>query len=514
MTSVSQPVPAPHVKVERPKVASTKPTSPRVASPKVAPSPSRDKTVASSMSSVTAKPTMTTKDTEKRLALPTNKRYSDVQSKVGSLEAIHYKPKPSEKKVQSFKQDFSHVKSKVDAKLILPEQTAAAAAAQDSVDDCSESVTTAATRASAAVASKCPTVVTGVSRSLSTAGRSIRAGSQQQHQQPLSPSSRISSVSSIRTAATAAGLSNDSSSKITTTTSTTATPKSPSHSRHNSTSSLATMVTSPPMSPTSPPTRRMSKHIIPTQKVHYDHVKSKVGSFDNISYTSQGRGRAGSQTSNSADESQQGGSTSGGGGGTFSPSNDRSRSPSARSTTSSSGGKSPTSPSRRPSFKIPPSKKVDYSNVKSKVNSLEFANHVPQGGNLRVFSEKLTFREQAQSKIAKEINIVQFYDYSYDESIQEEQEEDDDEHRDTQQQQQHQQQQGQSQHEGTNVVGAVIEEDFEPPKNILSVLDEMAKAVDELVLENQRQQQQQSEQQYINGHHHALEATAEPLAAL
>lgn len=34
--------------------------------------------------------------------------------------------------------------------------------------------------------------------------------------------------------------------------------------------------------------------------------------------------------------------------------------------------------------------------MRSKVGSMEFVHHMPQGGNIRVFSEKLSFREQAQ----------------------------------------------------------------------------------------------------------------------
>jgi hypothetical protein len=163
------------------------------------------------------------------------------------------------------------------------------------------------------------------------------------------------------------------------------------------------------MSPISP-TRRLSKHIIPAQKASYDYVKSKVGSFENVNYAT--RGRPNSRDS-SADEG-----------------NGRSRSPSAMSSTSSTSA-APTSPTsstgRRSSFKIPASKKVDYSKVtskvgsmenightpqggnlkifneklsapkvQSKVGSMEYINHTPQGGNLKVFSEKLSFREQAQ----------------------------------------------------------------------------------------------------------------------
>ncbi|KAF9358059.1 hypothetical protein BGX26_002580, partial [Mortierella sp. AD094] len=147
-------------------------------------------------------------------------------------------------------------------------------------------------------------------------------------------------------------------------------------------------------------------------------------------------------------------------------------------------------PTRRSSFKIPPSKKVDYSKVKSKVGSLENSHHVPQGGNLRIFSEKLSFRDQAQSKIAKEINIAQFYDYSFENSIQEEQEEEGEEH-----------------NQSIIYSSEVDADEFEPPKNILSVLDEMAESVGELDLEGQQQQQ---ELQANDSH----DAHVEPTAAM
>ncbi|KAG0207292.1 hypothetical protein BGX28_001449 [Mortierella sp. GBA30] len=241
---------------------------------------------------------------------------------------------------------------------------------------------------------------------------------------------------------------------------------SPPHSRQSSTSSVG--VNNPAMSPTSPnPSRRLSKHIIPTQKASYGHVKSKVGSFDNIGYVSNsvGRGRASSRASSADDESQVAISNNG-----------RSRSPSAMSSTSSSTT-SPTSPtSRRSSFKIPPSKKVDYSNVRSKVGSLEHVHHTPQGGNLRVFSEKLHFREQAQSKIAKEINIVQFYqnsDQSFDGSATQDQEgEQESEH-----------------YNQSSIISSSEDsvEDFEPPKNILAVVEEVIESIAELDIEQEPQ---------------------------
>ncbi|KAF8938902.1 hypothetical protein EDD21DRAFT_382823 [Dissophora ornata] len=419
MTSVASPQAprAPHVKVERKITPPTRATN--VVSP--------------------ASPTQ-------RPVLATNKRYANVQSKVGSLEAINYKPKQSEKKVQSFKHDFSHVKSKVDAKLALPAVNDADPTASDAPGSPPTSIAAAAATRAKGATPKRPTVVTAAVSSATTRGNSWRSPS-------ASTTSPIKNTSPQSTASTA---------------NTPASRSLPQSRRSSNPPSVA----SPPTSPSSPP-RRMSKHIIPTQKAQYDHVKSKVGSFDNIAYA--GRGRASSHSS--TDE--------GTNGGTLSPSNGRSRSPSALSSTSSTGNAAPTSPSRRSAFKIPASKKVDYSKVRSKVGSLEYVNHTPQGGNLRVFSEKLNFREQAQSKIAKEINIVQFYqsDQSFDTSMQEEREQD------------------QSIIYGSDA----DEEGFEPPKNILSVLEEVTESVGELGLEEQYEPEQGLEQQANEAHNTNVE---------
>ncbi|KAF9907588.1 hypothetical protein EC991_010800 [Linnemannia zychae] len=451
MTSVSaspQPVSTgPRVSLERRKVI-----SPKVISP-----PTRDSSRATNVVSPTS-PTQ-------KSTLPTNRRFSGVQSKVGSMDAINYKPKVSEKKIQSFKSDFSHVKSKVDAKMVLPSPTETANTEADAPVPPSPGV--------AGPTTKRPTVVT-TGFSPARIGRSTATSpSSSQPQRALSPPSSRSSATSraIRTAASSAI-------SAATQAATVSTPRSPPHSRRSSTSSAP--VTSPPMSPTNP-TRRLSKHIIPTQKVSYGHVKSKVSSFENINYATRERP---SSRASSADDG-----------------NSRSRSPSARSSTSSTSA-APTSPTsstgRRSSFKIPASKKVDYSKVQSKVGSMdnithvpqggnlrifneklsapkvqskvgsmEYIHHTPQGGNLKIFNEKLSFREQAQSKIAKEINIVQFYqssEMSFDTSIQEEK-------------------------EGEDMESSVIyssdgdHDDFEPPKNILSVLEEVTEAVEELGLQ-------------------------------
>ncbi|KAF9183612.1 hypothetical protein BGZ50_004123 [Haplosporangium sp. Z 11] len=258
-------------------------------------------------------------------------------------------------------------------------------------------------------------------------------------------------ASTSRVSIKAAGLPSSTTSVINSSpTSVPSTPLSFSHSRRSSTSST---MASPPMSPTSL-TRRSSK---------YDHIKAKVGSMDNINY----KGHA----VNKDDD-----------GDVQSPTNGRSRSPSAMSSASSTTSHS-TSTSRS-TFKIPKSKKFDYSKVQSKVGSLEFIHHTPQGGNLRVFSEKLTFREQAQSKIAKEINIVQFYqtsDNSFDMSGQEEQGAGD-------------QVSDQNQDQDESIVyGSETSADghFEPPKNILSVLEELVESVEDIGLDEQHELQRQ-----------------------
>lgn len=348
MTSVSaslQPVPAaPHVKVERRVTRDSSRTTTNIVSP----------------TSSTQKP-----------ALAINRRFSGVQSKVGSMDAINYKPKSSEKKIQSFKSDFSHVKSKVDAKMVPPTPGAPVNTDADAPELPSPGVAVPIT--------KRPTVITnGFSPATlsSRASRStITSPSTSQPQRALSPPSSRSrssaTVTSIRTAASSVI-------SAATQASTIVTPRSPPHSRRSSTSSVP--VASPPMAPISP-TRRLSKHIIPTQKASYDHIKPKVSSFENVNYSA--RGRASSRDS-SADEG-----------------NGRSRSPSALSSSSSTSA-APTSPTsstgRRSSFKIPPSKKTDYSKVQSKVGSMENINHAPQGGNLKIFNEKLN-APKVQSKV-------------------------------------------------------------------------------------------------------------------
>ncbi|CAO3563331.1 unnamed protein product [Mortierella alpina] len=291
---------------------------------------------------------------------------------------------------------------------------------------------------------------------------------------------------------------------ISTTTTTTAssnktsspsTPMSPPHSRRSSTFSVG--MASPPVSPAGANPRRLSKHIIPTQRAHYDHVKSKVGSLENIGYANNNnnpalsRDRASSRASSADGEN------------TVSK-HGRSNSMSAVSSTSSTTSPT-TSPGRRSSFKIPSSKKVDYTQVRSKVGSLDYIHHTPQGGNLRVFSEKLTFREQAQSKIAKVINIVQFYqnsDQSFDEGSVPDH---DPESNGPDSEQQQQQQQDRSSilycsSEASQSLEEEEEEDYEPRKNILAVLEEVTESVAELDFENPEHHGQQ--QANDNDHHH------------
>ncbi|KAF9208312.1 hypothetical protein BGZ59_010711 [Podila verticillata] len=398
-----------------------------------------------STSKATSPPVMSSRVTSPPPTSPTspisptpNRRFSGIQSKVGSFEAINYKPKPSEKKIQSFKQDFSHVKAKVDHS--APASIAVVVATSSSTSPLGSPVHSPPTR---------PVRTTSISTSSTTAARlasrtpstsrpvsmSVRTGGPQPSVSAISTSSLVSPVNS------------------------------PSHSRR---SSVCSTLTSPTMSPTS--SRRLSKHIIPTQKADYSNVKSKVGSLENVGYKN-GVPRPGSR--GSSNENDRG----------------RSQSPGAQSSTSSSnnsiskgtgGGGAGTRRSSAPSsFKIPKSKKVDYSNVRSKVGSMEFVHHVPQGGNIRVFSEKLSFREQAQSKIAKEINIAEFYqgDKSFDTLLREEE--------------------GENNGSGGNssVDGHVLDQDIsdiyanlddleqEPPKSLLAVLEEVTENVGALELE-------------------------------
>ncbi|KAG0048494.1 hypothetical protein BGZ83_006557 [Gryganskiella cystojenkinii] len=412
-----------------------------------------------------------TSPTGGRPALPgaPSKRFSTIQSKVGSLDAISYKPKASEKKIQSFKQDFSHIKSKVDAKLVVQPK--------EGGEDGATPALPGSPSLAAASGGRRPMVIT----TTTTAGKShSRTGSTTAARQPLSPppsrtSSTVRTVSSTPTVSTTAAIS------ISTATSS----RSPLHSRRSSSVNLS-VATSPPLSPSSPNSgsasaRRLSKHIIPTQKQSFDHVKSKVGSLDNIAYKAASNGTRGRPDSRASSN-----------GGTFSPGEGHSRSPSgARSTTSSNGTSTTTSTTQRrlssggssSGFKIPTSKKVDYSKVKSKVGSLEFINHTPQGGNLRVFSEKLSFREGAQSKIAKEINITSFYqngNQSFDTSIPEE------EVGQLADPNSEFSQEVQLQEESIIYGSDAGADDFEPPMNILAVLEEVTASVGDLGLEQEQ----------------------------
>ncbi|KAF9299925.1 hypothetical protein BGZ74_008495 [Mortierella antarctica] len=369
-----------------------------------------------------------------------NKRFSGIQSKVGSLEAIHYKPKPSEKKIQSFKQDFSHIKAKVDhsapASIVVVATTTSSPTSplgSPVHSPPTRPVRTTPTTSTSAAARLASRATPSTSRPVSM---SVRTGG---------PQSAVVAAISLASPV-----------------------HSPPSSRRSSASST---VASPPMSPTSATSRRLSKHIIPTQKVDYSSVKSKVGSLENVGYKSNMMQRPGSR--GSSENGERG----------------RSQSPGGQSSTSSSGNNSigKAGGARRSSapstFKIPKSKKVDYSNVKSKVGSMEFVTHVPQGGNIRVFSEKLSFREQAQSKIAKEISITEFYqgDKSFDTLLREEEEE--------------------AVHgsRGNSEDGHVLDHDIseiysdlddlqdqQPPKSLLAVLEEVAENVGALELEEEQ----------------------------
>ncbi|KAF9284398.1 hypothetical protein BGZ68_004706 [Mortierella alpina] len=425
-----------------------------------------------------------------------NKRFSGIQSKVGSLEHIDYKPKPSEKKIQTFKQDFSHIKSKVDAKMVLPTPSTATATT-DPTSVSKPRVTTTRTAvavgtaaggpAKGTAAAKGPTVVTAVSTA--SWNDSIKPSSASATTRPGRISIRAAGPQS--TAAVISTGSNKASSP--------STPMSPPHSRRSSTSSVG--MANPPVSPAGSNPRRLSKHIIPTQKAHYDHVKSKVGSLDNIGYAKNNtisRDRA-SSCASSAD------------GDNVVSKHGRSNSMSAVSSTSSTTSQT-TNPGRRSSFRIPPSKKVDYTQVRSKVGSLDYIHHTPQGGNLRVFSEKLTFREQAQSKVAKEINIVQFYQNS-DQSFEEDSVQDQDAEGGEQDSEQQQQQVNSSILYCSSEANHSVEEDYEPPKNILAVLEEVTESVAELDFENPQQHGQQQAND-DNHHHHHHDTRLESIAAL
>ncbi|KAF9955030.1 hypothetical protein BGZ72_004087 [Mortierella alpina] len=413
-----------------------------------------------------ATPTSPTTAQRPSMALSSNKRFSGIQSKVGSLEHIDYKPKPSEKKIQSFKQDFSHIKSKVDAKMVLPAPSTATATANPTTVSRPRVATTrtaavavataAAGGAKGTAAAKSPTVVTAPSTA--SWNDSIKTSA--------SATTRPGRIS-IRAAGpqlTAAAI-NASSNKA----SSPSTPMSPPHSRRSSTSSVG--MASPPMSPSGSNPRRLSKHIIPTQKAHYDHVKSKVGSLDNIGYANNinSRDRASSRASSTDGDN------------TVSK-HGRSNSLSAVSSTSSTTSQT-TSPGRRSSFRIPPSKKVDYTQVRSK------------------------------SKVAKEINIVQFYQNS-DHSFEEDsvQDQDPEGEQDSQQQPQDRSSILYCTSEASHSLEEEGEEEvYEPPKNILAVLEEVTESVAELDFENP---QQDGQQQANDSSHHHDNTRLESVAAL
>ncbi|KAG0330881.1 hypothetical protein BG000_011390 [Podila horticola] len=401
-----------------------------ISTSKTAPPPAKISTSSRVTSPPPTSPTSTTSPAP-------NKRFSGIQSKVGSLEAIHYKPRPSEKKIQSFKQDFSHIKAKVDH------------SAPASIVVVTTTTISSPTSPLGSPVHSPPTRPVRTTPSTSTSAAARLASR-------TTPSTSRPVSMSVRTGGPQFAVAISLASPV----------ASPPSSRRSSASST---LASPTMSPTSSTSRRLSKHIIPTQKTDYSNVKSKVGSLENVGYKSSMTQRPGSRGSSEENEER-----------------GRSQSPGGQSSTSSGnssigkagGARRSSAPS---TFKIPKSKKVDYSNVRSKVGSMEFVSHVPQGGNIRVFSEKLSFREQAQSKIAREINITEFYqgDKSFDTLLQEEEA-------------------GQGS-AGNSVNGHVLDQDIseiysnlddlqdqQPPKSLLAVLEEVTENVAALELEGEQ----------------------------
>ncbi|KAG0083700.1 hypothetical protein BGZ93_001647, partial [Podila epicladia] len=235
---------APHVKLGK----DTHPTK----------APFRTGAVSTSKTSLPSKISTSSRVTSPPPTSPTaptpNKRFSGIQSKVGSLEAIHYKPKASEKKIQSFKQDFSHIKAKVDhsapASIVVVATTTSSPTsplASPVHSPPTRPVRTTPTTSTSAAARLASRATPSTSRPVSM---SIRTGG------PQSAVAAISLTSPVH---------------------------SPPSSRRSSASST---LTSPTMSPTSAANRRLSKHIIPTQKADYSNVRSKVGSLENVAYKS------------------------------------------------------------------------------------------------------------------------------------------------------------------------------------------------------------------------------------
>ncbi|KAG0335035.1 hypothetical protein BG004_000167 [Podila humilis] len=403
---------------------------------------------------------------------PSNKRFSTVQSKVGSLEAIHYKPKTSEKKIPTFKQDFSHIKSRVDHTAPVSMTMEGGATSPRSRSAATSPVTSpinspptrpVRTTASTSSTSSRPASRTPSTTRLAMGSIAVRTGG------PQSSVSAISLGSPMN---------------------------SPPGSRRSSASST---LTSPPLSPTSP--RRMSKHVLPTQKLDYSNIRSKVGSLDNISYKTSTMTTSDSRDS-SADEDT--------------------RSTTTTTTTSSSTGINIGGARRSSSggtFKIPKPKKVDYSNVRSKVGSLDYVSHVPQGGNIRVFSEKLSFREQAQSKIAKEIGITEFYqdEKSFDTMVREQEE------AEAEGGNHHNNNNNNNDSSGANSEnGHILDQDIseiysdlddihdfhQPPKSLLAVLEEVTENVGTLELEQDNNNNNNNNNQYFQGEHYRPSAAA------
>ncbi|KAG0243861.1 hypothetical protein BGW41_001050 [Actinomortierella wolfii] len=360
--------------------------------------------------------------------------FSRVQSKVGSLDRIDYKPKASQVRIMTYKQDLSHVKPKVDARLTLPSPPPSAGLQED--EAIAEAPAPGVMSNGRAHAQRTPSTTS------SSAGVSTQKVTR----------ARQASVPIISTRATMVNPA----------------PSAPGPRRSSASAAIPSSVTSP----TAPSPRRLSRHILPTQKLNFDHVKSKVDSLSNVHYN-RDRERPSSRASSES------GST-----GMISPRQARSPSPSSSSNNSRrssySGTSAPTSPIKKvPSFKIP-----DFSKVKSKVGSLDNVGHRPLGGNIRVFHEKLTFRENAQSKIVKEINIASFYQDTDDLLLEEEGEDMCEDRQDTEQEQQHEEDvhslTGGNDHEGSVVHNGT-------PKALLTALEELTEELDGVELGNDTQ---------------------------
>ncbi|OZJ03982.1 hypothetical protein BZG36_04044 [Bifiguratus adelaidae] len=144
-------------------------------------------------------------------------------------------------------------------------------------------------------------------------------------------------------------------------------PRSPSRTSSGKSSSTETS----PTSPSTKASRRVSAHIIPTQKLDFSHVKSKVGSLDNAKHKPAGG------TKKIFDEK-----------------------PAFRSTAAPRTDTKGPESHKRNSMTSPhvlPDQKLDFSKVKSKIGSKDNIHHKPGGGQNKIFSEKLPWSESGRS---------------------------------------------------------------------------------------------------------------------